>query len=106
MVARFAVVASLLCAASPSLAETMNVDVARRFVVGKLFAFNCFDGTQGAGRIYGDGSVIGSVQFGGKGPAKAVWMPAGTLRERQASFGGMPMRDAVPVEPLSTDEVP
>ncbi len=80
MFVRFAIVASLLCAASASLAETMNADAARRFVVGKLFAFNCFDGTHGAGRIYGDGSVIGSVQFGGKGAAKAVWMPAGTLR--------------------------
>jgi hypothetical protein len=95
MVARIVIVASfLLCAVSTCFAETMNVDAARRFVVGKLFAFNCFDGTQGAGRIYGDGSVIGSVQFGGKGPAKAVWMPAGTLRVKGeavcASLKGMP----------------
>jgi hypothetical protein len=94
MFVRFVIVASVLCAASACFAETMNADAARRFVVGKLFAFNCFDGTQGAGRIYGDGSVIGSVQFGGKGPAKAVWMPAGTLRVKGetvcASVKGMP----------------
>ena len=94
MFARFAIVASLLWAASPSLAQSMNAEAARRFVVGKLFAFNCFDGTRGAGRIYGDGSVIGTVQFGGKGPAQGVWMPAGTVRVKGeavcASLKGMP----------------
>jgi hypothetical protein len=94
MLPRFAMVASLLCAAGPSLAQSMNVEAARRFVVGKLFAFNCFDGTRGAGRIYGDGSVIGNVQFGGKGPLRSVWMPAGTLHAKGeavcATVKGMP----------------
>jgi hypothetical protein len=85
MVARFAIVAACLLSASPVFAQAMNADVARRFVIGKLFAFNCFDGSRGQGRIYGDGSVIGTVQFGGNGPARSMWMPAGTLRER----GGM-----------------
>jgi hypothetical protein len=42
-----------------------------------LFAFNCFDGSRGAGRIHGDGSVIGTIQFRGAGPARMVSLPAG-----------------------------
>src|SRR5216684_7589307 len=80
MVARFAIVIATLVAAGPAFSQAMNADTARRFVVGKLFAFTCFDGSRGAGRIYGDGSVIGTVQMGGSGPARAMWMPAGTLR--------------------------
>src|SRR2546422_5367420 len=80
MMVRLAMVIAAMLAASPALAQTMNADMARRFVVGKLFAFTCFDGSRGAGRIYGDGSVIGTVQMGGSGPARAMWMPAGTLR--------------------------
>ena len=72
----------------------MNADAARRFVSGKLFAFNCFDGSRGAGRIYGDGSVIGTIQFRGAGPMRTVWLPAGTLRVKGeavcASLKGMP----------------
>ena len=82
MIARFAVVVATLLAASLACAETLSPDAARRFVAGKLFAFNCFDGSRGAGRIYGDGSVIGTIQFRGAGPMRAVWLPAGTLRER------------------------
>src|SRR3989442_13841452 len=82
MIARFAVVVATLLAASLACAETLSPDAARRFVAGKLFAFNCFDGSRGAGRIYGDGSVIGTVQFRGAGPVRSVWLPAGTLRGR------------------------
>ena len=93
MIARFAVFAATLLAASPVLAEPMNAEAARRFVSGKLFAFNCFDGSRGAGRIYGDGSVIGTIQLGGTGPVRSVWLPAGTLRTKGeavcASLKGM-----------------
>ena len=93
MVARFAIVVATLLAAGTALAETMTADAARRFVTGKLFAFNCFDGSRGAGRIYGDGSVIGSIQFRGSGPVRSVWLPAGTLRTKGeavcASIKGM-----------------
>ena len=61
MIARFAVVVATLLAASLACAETLSPDAARRFVAGKLFAFNCFDGSRGTGRIYGDGSVIGGI---------------------------------------------
>src|SRR5258708_18925726 len=90
MIARFAVVVATLLAASLACAETLSPDAARRFVAGKLFAFNCFDGSRGAGRIYGDGSVIGTIQFRGAGPVRAVWLPAGAPRGRGGAGGGPP----------------
>jgi hypothetical protein len=93
MIARFAIVALTLLVTGPALAEPMNPEAARRFVAGKLFAFNCFDGSRGAGRIYGDGSIIGTIQFQGSGPVRSVWLPAGTLRVKGeavcASLKGM-----------------
>src|SRR5438477_6890126 len=86
MIARYAIVLVILLSSRPALAEILNADAARRFVVGKLFAFNCFDGSRGAGRIYGDGSVIGTVQFQGSGPVRALWLPAGTLRVKGATY--------------------
>ena len=63
-------------------------------MVGKLFAFTCFDGSRGAGRFYSDGSVIGAIQFRGSGPVRSVWLPAGTLKVKGeivcASLNGMP----------------
>ena len=67
-----------------ALARTDDADAAQRFVTGEL-RFNCFDGSRGAGRIYGDGSVIGSIQFRGSGPVRSVWLPAGTLRVQAAT---------------------
>src|SRR5215813_13016226 len=102
MIARFAVVVATLLAANLACAETLSPDAARRFVAGKLFAFNCFDGSRGAGRIYGDGSVIGTIQFRGVGPARTVALPAGTLRVRGqavcASLQGMPFEPCFHIE--------
>ena len=86
MVTRLAMVIFILLAASSACAESLTPEAARRFVAGKLFAFNCFDGSRGAGRIYGDGSVIGTIQFRGAGPVRSVWLPAGTLRVRGEAF--------------------
>jgi hypothetical protein len=80
MIARFAIVVVTLLAAVTARAEVLSPEAARRFVAGKLFAFNCFDGSRGAGRIYADGSVIGTIQMRGTGPVRAVWLPAGTSR--------------------------
>jgi hypothetical protein len=80
MIARFAVVVAALLATGPALAQNMNAETARRFVTGKLFAYNCFDGSRGLGRIYADGSVIGTIQISGSGPVRSVWLPPGTLR--------------------------
>ncbi|TMK09211.1 MAG: hypothetical protein E6G75_21455 [Alphaproteobacteria bacterium] len=110
MIARFAVVVATLLAASLACAETLSPDAARRFVAGKLFAFNCFDGSRGAGRIYGDGSVIGTIQFRGAGPMRAVWLPAGTLRERGgavcASLKGMAFEPCFRLEKLDEPTSP
>jgi hypothetical protein len=80
MIARYASVIVILLASCPALAESLDADAARRFVVGQLFAFNCFDGSRGDGRIYDDGSVIGTIQFQGVGPVESVWLPSGTLK--------------------------
>jgi hypothetical protein len=76
----------LLATGGPALAQAMNAEVAKRFVAGKLFAFNCVDGSRGLGRIYADGSVIGTVQFNGSGPVKSVWLPPGTLRVKGSAI--------------------
>ena len=78
----------------PALAGMMNADEARRFVSGKVFAFTCFDGTRGAGRILDDMGAAGSVQFSGSGPIRHVRLPGNTLQVRGqsvcASLKGLP----------------
>ena len=102
MIARFAIVVAILLASVSARAEILTPEAARRFVAGKLFGFNCFDGSRGAGRIYGDGSVIGTIQFRGAGPARTVALPAGTLRVRGeavcASLQGMPFEPCFHIE--------
>lgn len=91
-----AVVVLGLMAGAPAFAQELRPEEARRFIAGKLFAFNCFEGTRGAGRIYADGSVAGSVQFGGSGPVRNVRLPAGTLQVKPeavcASMKGLPFQ--------------
>jgi hypothetical protein len=95
MLARF-VVGTVFAAAvvAPALAGQMNADEARRFVSGKVFAFNCFDGTRGVGRILDDGGASGSIQFAGAGPMRHVRLPGNTLQVRGqavcASLKGLP----------------
>jgi hypothetical protein len=80
MVARHAVVVlTLLLSFSPALAEDLDAEAARRFIVGKLFAFTCADGSRGVARVYDDGSVIGTIQFHGSEQPRPVWLPAETL---------------------------
>jgi len=95
MLARFVlgtVTAGALIA--PALAGTMNADEARRFVIGKVFAFTCFDGTRGAGRVLDDMGAVGSVQFSGSGPIRHLRLPGNTLQIRGqavcASIKGIP----------------
>jgi hypothetical protein len=89
---RIAVVVAAFVAASPCLAEPLAPDAARHFVVGKLFSYNCFDGTRGMGRIFGDGSVVGTMQAS-SGPVKYMRLPPGTLQVKGkavcASLRGM-----------------
>jgi hypothetical protein len=78
----------------PALGGMMNADEARRFVSGKVFAFTCFDGTRGAGRILDDMGATGSIQFSGSGPIRHVRLPGNTLQVRGqsvcASLKGLP----------------
>jgi hypothetical protein len=79
---------------APALAGSMNADEARKFVAGKVFAFTCFDGTRGAGRILDDMGAAGSIQFSGSGPIRHVRLPGNTLQVRGqsvcASLKGLP----------------
>jgi len=96
MFKRVAVVVMGLLASAPAFSEELKPEEARRFIAGKLFAFNCFEGTRGAGRIFADGSVAGAVQFGGSGPYRNVRLPAGTLQVKTesvcASMQGLPFQ--------------
>jgi hypothetical protein len=97
MLARVAIAIAAVVATTPSMAEQLTPDAARQFIAGKLFAFNCFDGTRGVGRIYSDGSVFGSVQFRADQPVRTVALPAGTLHVRGQSYCAS-LRN-MPVEP-------
>jgi hypothetical protein len=95
MLARFvlgAVTAGALI--TPALAGMMTAEEARRFVAGKVFAFTCFDGTRGAGRILDDMGAVGAVQFSGSGPIRHLRLPGNTLQIRGqsvcASLRGLP----------------
>jgi hypothetical protein len=95
MLARFvlgAVAAGAVIA--PALAGQMNADEARKFVSGKVFAFTCFDGTRGAGRVLDDMGAAGAVQFSGSGPVRHLRLPGNTLQIRGqavcASIKGIP----------------
>ena len=95
MLARF-VLGAITAAAviAPALAGQMTADEARRFVNGKVFAFTCFDGTRGAGRILDDMGAAGAVQFAGAGPVRHLRLPGNTLQVRGqavcASIKGIP----------------
>ena len=67
---------------TPAVAGQMNAEEARRFVSGKVFAFTCFDGTRGAGRVLDDGGAAGAVQFSGSGPVRHIRLPGNTLQVR------------------------
>ena len=95
MLARFVMGALAIGAViAPAFAGEMNADEAKKFVAGKVFAFNCFDGTRGAGRVFDDGSAAGSIQFGGSGPTRHMRVPGNTLQVRGqsvcASLKGLP----------------
>lgn len=103
MLARF-VLGAVAAAATiaPAIAGGMNADEARRFVAGKVFAFTCFDGTRGAGRILDDLGAAGAVQFSGAGPTRHIRLPGNTLQIRGqnvcASIKGIPFEPCFNLE--------
>jgi hypothetical protein len=78
----------------PAHAQQMNAREARAFVVGKMFTYQCFEGTRGAGRIMENGAVAGTIQFRGNGATRYAMLPHNTIRvvgERVcASVKGLP----------------
>ncbi len=99
---RGVVVGVSLLAAFPAMAGQMSAEEARHFVMGKMFSYNCFDGTRGAGRIHADGSIVGTIQVRGDGPVRNAWLPAGTIRVKAervcASVRGMPIEPCFNLE--------
>src|SRR6185369_11362058 len=99
------VLACGLLAAVPVLADELNYDEARRFVAGKMFSYTCFEGTRGQGRVFADGSVVGSIQFQGSGPVRYAHLPPGTLRSKEgrvcATLRGLPIEPCFKVDRTS-----
>lgn len=74
-----------LAAVTPAIAGEMSAEEARHFVIGKMFTYTCFEGTRGKGRVFPDGSVVGSIQFQGSGPTRFAALPKGTLHVSSGS---------------------
>ena len=105
MLARFVlgtVAAGALIA--PAFAGMMDADEARKFVIGKVFTFTCFDGTRGAGRVLEDMGALGAVQFNGSGPVRHIRLPGNTLQIRGqavcAALHGMPFEPCFHIEKI------
>ena len=91
---RYGALIAAVFATFPANAQQMSASEARSFVVGKLFTYTCFEGTRGAGRINGNGSVGGTIQFRGNGATRYAVLPQNTIRvvgeKVCASVRGMP----------------
>jgi len=110
MLRRVAVVCACVAGAgifatSLALAEDLNPQQARAFVVGKLFSYTCFEGTAGSGRIFADGSVVGTIRFRGQGETRFATLPAGTIKvdggSMCAHLAGLPITPCFRVQKLS-----
>ena len=67
-------------------AQELGPEEARAFVVGKLFSYTCFDGTAGMGRVFADGSVVGTIRPLGRGEVRFAALPAGTLQVKNGAM--------------------
>ena len=96
----------LLIAAPASAQQTLSGEEARAFVAGKLFAYSCFDGTRGAGRIFADGSVAGNIRFVGSDVMRYLRLPQNTLYVRDdqvcATLRGLPFEPCFTVTRTSS----
>lgn len=96
-----------LAVALPAMAGEMTAKEARRFVVGKVFSYSCFEGTRGQGRVFSNGAVVGSVQFQGSGRVHYAALPAGTLQVKGekvcASLRGLPFEPCFNLEKTGRD---
>jgi len=98
------VVAAGLAGAGFAVAEELGAEQARAFVIGKLFSYTCFEGTAGVGRIFPDGSVVGTIKFRGQGQTRFAALPAGTVRvdgtAMCAHLPGLPITPCFKVQKL------
>jgi hypothetical protein len=104
MLVRIAIACACVVGAASAAAEELGPEQARAFVVGKLFAYTCFDGTAGMGRIFSDGSVVGTIRPGGAGEVRFAALPAGTIKVEGAAMcahlAGLPIQPCFKVERL------
>lgn len=100
------VVVAFVCVlgVSTAFAEDLTPEQARAFIAGKLFAYDCFDGTTGVGRIFRDGSVIGTIRPSGSPTVKFATLPPGTLKVTATSvcahLAGLPIEPCFRVQRL------
>lgn len=104
MLSRVAVFFACVLGATSAVAEDLGPDQARAFVVGKLFAYTCFDGTSGVGRIFSDGSVVGTIRPGGSSQVHFASLPPGTIKTTGQSMcahlAGLPIEPCFRVQRL------
>src|SRR5579871_5888249 len=86
MLGRSVLIVAAVIAAAPAIAAELNPEEARHFIAGKHFSYTCFEGTTGTGRINADGSVVGTIQIRGSGPARLIALPTGTIQVRADSI--------------------
>ena len=100
------VVVAVACAlgVTSASAEDLTPEQARAFIAGKLFAYTCFDGTNGIGRIFRDGSIIGTIRPMGNGPVRFATLPAGTIKVTSTSvcarLPGLPIQPCFRVQKI------
>ena len=104
MLLRVAIVCAFVVGAASAVAEELAPEQARAFVVGKLFNYTCFDGTAGMGRIFPDGSVVGTIRPGGQSQVRFAALPAGTIKVSSnamcAHLAGLPIEPCFRVQKL------
>jgi len=104
MLKRVAIVCACLLGAASAVAEELGPEQARAFVVGKLFSYMCFDGTAGVGRVFPDGSVVGTIRPGGQGQVRFAALPAGTIKVSTtavcAHLAGLPLEPCFRVQKI------
>src|SRR5580704_14265360 len=98
------ILATGILGAGMAAAEELGPEQARAFVVGKLFSYTCFEGTAGVGRIFADGSVVGTIRMHGQGQTRFAALPAGTIRvdggSMCAHLSGLPITPCFKVEKI------
>jgi hypothetical protein len=89
---------------SSAFAEELGAQQSWDFVAGKLFAYTCFNGVTGEGRILGDGSVAGTLQLREAGQALFRALPPGTVALDGgavcAHLAGIPIRPCFRVQKI------